>query len=59
MFPVEIDQIILLLERIKPVQYASSRNYKNGAVTRLGPYISRGFLSTKIIYNYIKSTGIS
>ena len=59
MFPVEIDQIISLLEKIKPAKYASTRNYKNGAVSRLSPYISRGFLSTKIIYNHIKSTGIS
>ena len=59
MFPVEIDQIIPLLEKINPAKYASTRNYKNGAVSRLSPYISRGFLSTKIIYNHIKSTGVS
>ena len=57
MFPVEIDQITLLLDKINPAKYASTRNYKNG-VSRLSPYISRGF-STKIIYNHIKSTGIS
>lgn len=59
MFPDNINQIRLLLEKINPAQYASSRNYKNGAVSRLGPYISRGILSTKIIYDHIKSTGIS
>ena len=48
-----------MLEKINPAKYASTRNYKNGAVSRLSPYISRGFLSTKIIYNHIKSTGIS
>ncbi len=58
MFPVKLDEIRLLLKKIKPADYSSSRNYKNGAVSRLGPYISRGILSTKKIYDHIKSTGI-
>ena len=59
MFTVKIDEIRRLLERVNPTRYASSRNYKNGSVSRLSPYISRGFLSTKIVYEHIKSTGIS
>ena len=59
MFAVKLDEIRRLLEKIKPEQYASTRNYKNGSVSRLSPYISRGVISTKIIYNYLKSTGVS
>ena len=59
MFAVKLDEIRRLLEKIKPEQYASTRNYKNGSVSSLSPYISRGVISTKIIYNYLKSTGVS
>ena len=59
MFPVEIDRITLLLDKIELSKYESTRNYKNGAVSRLSPYISRGIFSTKAIYNHIKLTGIS
>lgn len=40
------------------MNYAKTRNYKNGAVTLLGPYISRGVISTKQITTYIFSLGL-
>ncbi|MBW4664196.1 MAG: deoxyribodipyrimidine photo-lyase [Chroococcus sp. CMT-3BRIN-NPC107] len=35
----------VLLEQVNPAQYASSRNFLTGAVTRLSPYIRYGVLS--------------
>ncbi|MGC6470793.1 MAG: FAD-binding domain-containing protein [Flavobacteriales bacterium] len=58
-FSTQIDVIKKLAKSIQPVRYASSRNYKNGAVSKLGPYISRGVLSTKILCDEIKATGVS
>lgn len=44
-FPAQYDQVLKWLAGIRPAQYASTRNYLNGAVTRLSPYISRGVIS--------------
>jgi deoxyribodipyrimidine photo-lyase len=38
------------MNSIDPKEYGKTRNYLNGAVTYLSPYISRGFLSTKQVY---------
>jgi deoxyribodipyrimidine photo-lyase len=43
------------IREIDPAKYASSRNHKDGAVTHLSPYISRGVISTKQVYLYLKS----
>lgn len=58
-FSTQLSEIELMMRHIKTDKYAASRNYKNGAVSRLGPYISRGVLSTKKIYTHLKSTGVS
>ncbi len=44
---------------IDPGKYASTRNFANGALTYLSPYISRGVLSTKQVYRHIRSMGLS
>jgi deoxyribodipyrimidine photo-lyase len=41
------------LETFDPSTYAATRNYKNGNVSRLSPYISRGVLSTRKVYHYL------
>ncbi len=46
------------MRSIDPVAYARTRNYVDGAVTRLSPYISRGVISTRKVYAYIKSLGL-
>lgn len=46
-FPVKFADIKKRLNKIKPQQYAGSRNFINGAVSYLSPYISRGVISTK------------
>ncbi|WP_233244187.1 FAD-binding domain-containing protein [Brumimicrobium oceani] len=37
------------------MKYASTRNFENGAVTYLSPYISRGVISTQQVMNYVQS----
>lgn len=54
-FPTDKASILALLETIDPVKYAQSRNYINGAVTYLSPYISRGVFSTRDIFEYLKT----
>jgi deoxyribodipyrimidine photo-lyase len=36
-----------------PVKYGYSRNYLDGGVSRLSPYISRGIISTKTIFDAV------
>lgn len=48
---VDISQ---LLSDINPADYARTRNYLDGAVTYLSPYISRGVLSTKMVFDHLK-----
>ncbi len=52
-FSIEKDAAEKLLQNINPEAYGRSRNYKNGAVTHLSPYISRGVISTKTVYHHI------
>jgi deoxyribodipyrimidine photo-lyase len=36
-----------------PVKYGYSRNYLDGGVSRLSPFISRGIISTKTIFDTV------
>jgi deoxyribodipyrimidine photo-lyase len=44
-FPTDYTSIINRINQIDPVQYARTRNYIDGAVTGLSPYLSRGVIS--------------
>ena len=44
-------KLIQKLNGLDPIKYASNRNFINGDVSRLSPYISRGVISTKTIFN--------
>ncbi len=44
-FPTDYTSILERLENIDPIKYAYSRNFVDGAVTYLSPYISRGVIS--------------
>jgi len=55
MFPTEIKKIHQRIQQIDPVQYARSRNFSDGAVTHLSPYISRGVISTKQVFDHLLS----
>lgn len=57
LFPTQYDAIIDRLEQIDPEAYSRSRNFLNGAVTRLSPYISRGVLSTRQVMQSLERRG--
>jgi len=42
---------------INPKLYAKTRNFGDGAVTKLSPYISRGVISTRQVFEYILTIG--
>lgn len=58
-FPTDINEIRNRIKQIDPVKYAATRNFGDGAVTYLSPYISRGVISTKQVYEHIKTLGLS
>jgi deoxyribodipyrimidine photo-lyase len=43
------------LSQINPSLYSKTRNFGDGAVTKLGPYISRGVISTRQVYEHVLS----
>lgn len=53
------NDIVQLIDQIDPIQYGKTRNYLNGAVTRLSPYISRGVISTKQVAEIVLDKGYS
>jgi deoxyribodipyrimidine photo-lyase len=42
LFSTNYQEILAKIDAIDPVSYGQTRNYLNGAVTHLSPYISRG-----------------
>ena len=56
-FPVAYSEIMQRIRNIDPVNYRASRNYINGAVSYLSPYISRGVISTKFVFNELLKKG--
>lgn len=49
MFTTNYSEILNHIENINPIKYSKTRNFLNGHVTKLSPYISRGIISTKQI----------
>ena len=45
------------LDQIDPIKYGSSRNYIDGAVTYLLPFISRGVINTKQVLESVLKKG--
>ncbi|SFT41833.1 deoxyribodipyrimidine photo-lyase [Lishizhenia tianjinensis] len=58
-FPTSYSEILERIEQIDVEAYGRTRNFKNGAVSNLSPYISRGIISTKFVYDNIKASGAS
>lgn len=58
-FPLNYEAILARIDAIDPKHYAKSRNYIDGGVSFLSPYISRGVISTKVVYQRLKDKGIS
>lgn len=48
-FPISYPQILEQLEHIDAVAYGRTRNFIDGAVTRLSPYLSRGVISLPLV----------
>ncbi|HMO62113.1 MAG TPA: FAD-binding domain-containing protein [Ferruginibacter sp.] len=57
MFATEYSKILQLVEAVNPVKYGATRNYIDGAVTQLSPYISRGIISVKQVAQPVLSKG--
>ena len=56
-FPTNYQEVLQRIRKIDPVKYGSTRNYLNGSVTYLSPYISRGIISTKFILSEVLNRG--
>jgi deoxyribodipyrimidine photo-lyase len=55
-FPTTYAAIKKRLEGIKPSEYGKTRNFVDGAVSYLSPYISRGVISTKQLLELVLKT---
>ncbi len=58
-FPTDLSSILDRVASVDPVAYAKNRNYGDGAVTRLSPYISRGVISTRQVFQSLIDRGYS
>jgi len=56
-FPTHYDQVLERINTIHPIKYAQTRNFLNGHITYLSPYISRGIISVKQVLDSIVSKG--
>jgi len=56
-FPTSYVEILQRIRNIDPVKYGATRNFINGSVTYLSPYISRGIISTKFILSEVLNRG--
>lgn len=56
-FSTAYADIVSQIQQVNPVQYAKTRNFINGAVTYLSPYISRGVISVQQVKTAILNQG--
>lgn len=52
-FPTEFEKVLERVNAIDPIRYAKTRNFINGHISYLSPYISRGVISTKQVLEKI------
>jgi len=57
LFPTSYSEIEQRVRSINPVKYGKNRNFIDGAVTHVSPYISRGVISTKYIFSELLKRG--
>ena len=57
LFTTDYKTILKKIDLVDPVQYGKNRNYIDGAVTCLSPYISRGVISTKQVLQSVLEKG--
>lgn len=56
-FLTDYSSIIQAVEEIDPLAYGETRNFIDGAVTYLSPYISRGVISTRFVFSQVMNKG--
>lgn len=56
-FPADYAAILERIEQVDPIRYSKTRNFIDGDVTYLSPYISRGVISVKEVKNSILKKG--
>ena len=56
-FPTTYSEILQRIRHLDPIRYGTNRNFVNGAVSYLSPYISRGVVSTKFVFTEIINRG--
>ena len=49
--------ILEKIDTIEPIKYGKNRNFIDGSITQLSPYISRGVISTKQVLDAVLSKG--
>ncbi|MEZ4848742.1 MAG: FAD-binding domain-containing protein [Bacteroidia bacterium] len=58
-FATEYTEILTRIDQIEPIKYGQTRNFIDGAVTRLSPYISRGVISTAQVLEITLNRGFN
>ncbi len=58
-FPTDYASILERIDSLDPVAYGRTRNYVDGAVSYLAPYISRGVISTRQVLDRTLARGYS
>lgn len=51
------EKVQALLAAIDAKRYGKTRNYVSGSVSELGPYVSRGVISTRMVWVYLLARG--
>lgn len=58
-FTASYDEILQKIESFDPLAYGQSRNYLDGGVSYLSPYISRGMISTRMVMDHMLAKDLS
>ena len=59
LFPTDYESILSKINAIHPEKYSKTRNFLNGDITYLSPYISRGVISTKQVMDAVLKNGFT
>ena len=57
-FPTTLESVYARIDSFDPAHYARSRNFLNGGVSYLSPYLSRGFITVPQVVARLKDRGI-
>ena len=53
----QYDEIVKKFDLINPIRYSKDRNFIDGSVSKLSPYISRGVITTRDVYRFLIQKG--